>query len=143
MLVINLINQTTEPLSKWKKPIIKTLKKAYLYLKMPQKAIINVILVTESEIQNLNRTYRGIDRQTDVLSFENSDSLDELGDVFISLAHVKAQAQELNHSELREIAFLALHGFLHCLGYDHEDPQDEQAMIALQQAILSHTPYQR
>jgi probable rRNA maturation factor len=69
--------------------------------------------------------------------------LDELGDVFISLPHVTAQAQALNHSELREIAFLALHGFLHCLGYDHEESKDEQAMIALQQAILSLTPYQR
>ncbi|MDD3958531.1 MAG: rRNA maturation RNase YbeY [Candidatus Izemoplasmatales bacterium] len=143
MLVINLINQTMDPLSKWKRPIKKTLKTAYQYLKMPQKAIINIILVTEEEIHTLNRTYRGIDRATDVLSFENTDSLDELGDVFISLPHVKAQAQALNHSELREIAFLALHGFLHCLGYDHEEPKDEQVMIALQQAILSLTPYQR
>ncbi|MFA5290307.1 MAG: rRNA maturation RNase YbeY [Candidatus Izemoplasmatales bacterium] len=143
MLIINLINQTTEPLSKWKRPIKKTLKKAYQYLKMPQNAVINVILVTEEEIHTLNRTYRGIDRATDVLSFENTDSLDELGDVFISLPHVTAQAQALNHSELREIAFLALHGFLHCLGYDHEESKDEQAMIALQQAILSLTPYQR
>ena len=59
-----------------------------------------------------------------------------LGDIFICIPQMKRQAEEFGHSEKRELAFLAVHGILHLLGYDHMNEEDEKVMFALQELIL-------
>ena len=109
-----------------------------------RKGEVNIILVDNAYIRELNRTYRGQDKATDVLSFNLSDS-DEmteveddqmLGDVFISVEKAVEQAREYGHSLEREVAFLFVHGILHLLGYDHESPDEEKTMTARQNVIL-------
>ena len=102
---------------------------------------VNITIVSEDEIQRINRDFRGIDRVTDVLSFPAWDGNDEvadgfLGDIAICLKRAKEQATEYGHSLRREIAFLTVHGMLHILGYDHMTPEDERAMFPLQEEVL-------
>lgn len=142
MLKINIVNQY-DGVFRDTHPIKKTLHVAYRYLKIVDPMTINIILVENLEIQRLNRTYRQKDEVTDVLSFENTEGLSEIGDVFIAVDQAKTQAESYGHSLKREIAFLALHGFLHCLGYDHLTSIDEDEMFQLQDQILANTPYKR
>ena len=84
---------------------------------------VNIIFVDDSFIQNLNQKFRGKDYPTDVLSFP-FDVPEFLGEIYISLDTANRQAKEYKHSLTREIAFLAVHGLLHLLGYDHGDELD-------------------
>lgn len=103
------------------------------------------VLITDAEeIQSLNRNYRKIDRVTDVLTFpawEGEAILcpkDEyLGDIAICYERAQQQAQDYGHSLERELAFLAVHGALHLLGYDHMTPEDETTMQKKQEEILA------
>lgn len=104
----------------------------------------NVIIVDNEYIHNLNKEYRHIDRPTDVITFALEDYEDVkydgfrlLGDIYISLDKAKEQAIEYNHSFKREICFLAVHGFLHLLGYDHMEKQEEKIMFDKQEVILN------
>lgn len=112
--------------------------------------------VDNAEIHRLNKDYRGIDRPTDVLSFamqedgeeeleivfevEDEDEAvpftDMLGDIIISLEKAREQSEEYGHSLEREVGFLFVHGFLHLLGYDHQDEASEAEMVAKQEAVL-------
>lgn len=103
----------------------------------------SVIIVDNKRIHEINKLYRNIDRPTDVISFALEDYKDvefdnyrPLGDIYISIDKVKEQANEYGHSELRELAFLTIHGFLHLLGYDHMKKEDEEIMFARQELIL-------
>ena len=125
------------------------------YLKLPEETEMSVTFMDNAAIQVINRTYRGKDTPTDVISFameeEGEDELpiifdeaDEfelemprtLGDIMISIERAQEQAQEYGHSYDRELGFLALHGFLHINGYDHMTPEDEKEMFGLQKEIL-------
>jgi probable rRNA maturation factor len=117
---------------------------------------VALTFVNDDEIHSLNRDYRGIDRPTDVLSFAMQDEGEEeldivfevedeseadpisgmLGDIIISTERAKAQSEEYGHSLEREIGFLFVHGFLHLMGYDHQDEAAEAEMTAKQEAIL-------
>ena len=106
-------------------------------------AIFSVVFMEDEEIHEMNREYRGVDRVTDVISFAFEDNNDfvyndirMLGDIFICIPQMKRQAEEFGHSEKRELAFLAVHGILHLLGYDHMNEEDEKVMFALQELIL-------
>ncbi len=106
----------------------------------------NVILVNNEYIHELNRDYRHIDRPTDVITFALEDNKDFpgydvriLGDIYISLEKAHSQAVEYGHSFKREICFLAVHGFLHLLGYDHMEKEEEKVMFARQELILNET----
>ncbi len=104
----------------------------------------NVIIVDNEYIHELNRTYRKIDRETDVITFALEDEntiinpSDEriLGDIYISIDKAKAQAEEYGHSLLRELSFLAVHGFYHLLGYDHQTKEEEKIMFDKQEEVL-------
>ena len=92
--------------------------------------MFNVIIVDNPKIHEINKEYRGIDRETDVISFAleddktfNRTDFRILGDIYISLDKVISQSEEYGHSFKRELFFLALHGLLHLLGYDHEKSQ--------------------
>ncbi|WP_370589761.1 rRNA maturation RNase YbeY [Thermoactinomyces sp. CICC 10523] len=115
---------------------------------------VAVTIVDNEKIHQLNREYRGIDRPTDVLSFplwepDEEWVIDEeeeevmLGDIVISLPKAKEQAAEYGHTLARELGFLAVHGFLHLLGYDHETEQEEKEMFSRQEEILSRIGLQR
>ena len=107
---------------------------------------ITVALVSPEEIRDLNRTYRQVDVETDVLSFGMDDeqemlsppeSRPYLGDIAISLSRAVAQAQEYGHSVERECAYLTVHGVLHLLGHDHHDPGEQRRMRANEEAVLA------
>lgn len=106
---------------------------------------VTVWITNEDELHTLNRTYRNVDRSTDVLSFGSEDDDDfvappgeprHLGDVAISFGHVEQQAADYGHSRQRELCYLLTHGLLHLLGYDHEQPADAQRMRSREEAVL-------
>ena len=108
-----------------------------------ENVIFNVIIVDSEKIQEINKTYRGIDRVTDVISFALEDNEDIvyddfrlLGDIYICIDKIYSQAEEYGHSVLRELSFLTIHGFLHLLGYDHMNEEDEKIMFKRQEEIL-------
>ena len=103
----------------------------------------NVIFVDNKTIREINREYRHIDRETDVISFALEDNEELtfefgrlLGDIYISVQKMKEQAKEYGHSERRECAFLTIHGLLHLLGYDHMTKEEEEIMFKEQEMIL-------
>ncbi|MNM10101.1 Endoribonuclease YbeY [compost metagenome] len=116
---------------------------------------VDLTFVDNERIHELNREYRGIDRPTDVLSFalnesgedepeivyevedSSEDIPDMLGDIIISVTRAKEQAEEYGHSLERELGFLFVHGFLHLLGYDHQDEASEAEMMGKQEQVLS------
>ncbi|MGM0842003.1 MAG: rRNA maturation RNase YbeY [Bacillota bacterium] len=109
---------------------------------------VSVTFVTNERIQEINREYRQKDQPTDVISFALEELGEDeveivggqiprvLGDIIISIDRAKEQAEEYNHSFSRELGFLALHGFLHLLGYDHVEEMDEKKMFQRQKDIL-------
>ncbi|MFG6148482.1 rRNA maturation RNase YbeY [Halobacillus sp. B23F22_1] len=116
---------------------------------------LSITFVDNKEIQELNRNYRQKDNPTDVISFamqelgegevevQNEDLPVLLGDIVISVDKAKEQAEDYKHSLEREFAFLALHGFLHLLGYDHMNEEDEKKMFVRQEDILDEFGLQR
>ena len=107
-------------------------------------AIFNIIIVDNTYIHELNKNYRGIDRPTDVITFALEDDQESitydirvLGDIYISIDKAISQAEEYGHSLMRELAFLAVHGFLHLLKYDHMNEHDEKIMFSKQEEILN------
>lgn len=109
---------------------------------------VSLLLVDDAYIHQLNREYRGIDRPTDVLSFALREETGEephylpvpednlLGDIIISLETAARQAIEYGHSLDREMAYLAVHGCLHLLGYDHETEEEKRRMREKEEKIL-------
>lgn len=103
----------------------------------------NVVLVNKDMIHEINKTYRNVDRVTDVISFALEDNktieLDHrlLGDIYICIDKAYEQAKEYGHSFKRELSFLTIHGLLHLLGYDHMTDEEEKVMFEKQEEILS------
>ncbi len=108
------------------------------------KGIFNIIFVDSDKIRNINREYRHNDKVTDVISFaleDNKDIVYEdfrlLGDIYIAVDVAYDQANEYGHSREREICFLATHGLLHLLGYDHMNEDEEKKMFEKQEELLN------
>ena len=139
---IEIFNETDEEIKE-----LETVEKV-LYSAMEKEKLedtsFNLIIVDNNYIHELNKNYRGIDRETDVITFalEDEDSLVVgenvriLGDIYISIDRARSQAVDYGHSFLRELSFLAVHGFYHLLGYDHMKKEDEEIMFPLQEKIL-------
>lgn len=124
----------------------------------PYEAQVNVLLTDNEGIREYNREYRGIDRETDVLSFPNLDferpgeyEVEEdreadyfdpdtgeliMGDIIISVDKVEEQAKSYGHSMKREFAFLVAHSMLHLSGYDHMEEEEARVMEARQELAL-------
>ena len=116
---------------------------------------LGLVITTQERIQDLNRSYRGEDKPTDVLSFYMTSATGEingvesppfvappdgvchLGEVIISYPQAVLQAEEHRHSVNKEIAILIIHGVLHLLGFDHAETEEERQMKAREEAILS------
>jgi|AntRauTorckE6833_2_1112554.scaffolds.fasta_scaffold03059_6 probable rRNA maturation factor len=129
----NIINQCNE--ENYAPLLEKVMKKAFKMQKVSKKETLNIILVSNEKMQELNRNFRSVDRITDVLTFPNIID-GELGDVFIAPYAAMAQAKNYGHSFKRELAFLAVHGFLHALGFTHETEEKEMIMFNVQENIL-------
>lgn len=111
---------------------------------------ISITLTTPENIKNINKEYRNIDKETDVLSFPmfeqeeikkiiNSEQYlveDVLGDIVISVKKVQEQAIEYGHSFERELSYMLVHGFYHLMGYDHIKEEDKQKMRPKEEKIL-------
>ncbi|WP_096434608.1 rRNA maturation RNase YbeY [Alteribacter populi] len=147
---IDLIDETEE-LSEGHLHLVRNvLETAYDVKSVDAKTEVSVTFVDDLQIQELNRDYRNIDRATDVLSFALNEGEEEtvhydeaegeapelLGDIIISVQTAKAQAEEYGHTFERELGFLAVHGFLHLIGYDHQSEEEEIEMFELQEEIL-------
>lgn len=137
--------------------IKKTLKKAAKVYGNKKKLSVYIGMCTDEYIKQINKEHRNIDKETDVLSFplinwqspcewnslKYGEDIDpqtgytELGDIIISAETAKRQAEEFDHTVQREIAYLALHGFLHLLGYDHMNEEDKKVMRQKEENILS------
>ena len=132
------------------------------YENCPYEAEVSVTVVDDIEIKEINKTYRNIDKATDVLSFPmyeyetigDFENLNDsafnpesgellLGDIVISAEKVVAQAKEYGHSEEREFAFLLVHSMLHLLGYDHMEEEERLIMESKQKEILELNDYKR
>lgn len=125
---------------------------------------ISMILIDNSEIKSLNNQFRGIDRETDVLSFplinmDDEDGINNsgefnnlindnsavdmneeallLGDIALSLEKAEEQSIEYGHSFYREVAYLTVHSMLHLLGYDHMEEEEKKVMRGREEAIMS------
>ena len=139
-----------------KRLIKKVFEKA---VEMSENKVDNLMVglkfVSKEEIKELNKNIRGIDKVTDVLSFpmleikqgehlshfeseREPDGWLNLGDIALCVDKAKEQAKEYGNSYKREIAFLALHGFLHLLGYDHIEKEDEKKMMSLAENVLAN-----
>lgn len=140
---IEIFNETEEnlekELSELKELLVNVAKDEGL-----ENILFNVIIIDNSKIREINREYRNIDRETDVISFALEDdktfNLQEirvLGDIYISIDKARSQALEYGHSFKRELSFLAIHGFLHLLGYDHMEKEEEEIMFKKQEEVLS------
>lgn len=139
--MFDVINNTlleVEDIDKLKEYISFVVKKENI-----NNAIFNVVFVDNKEIRNLNKIYRKIDKETDVISFALEDvkgieteEFRVLGDIYISIEKAKEQSEIYNHSLYREICFLITHGILHLLGYDHMNEDDEKVMFSLQEKLL-------
>lgn len=119
---------------------------------------LGVLVADDAALHALNRDYRGVDAPTDVLSFGDDEADQDvpaafvrppgtpryLGDLAISYERVAAQAEEYGHSRARELSYLAVHGVLHLLGYDHErGPDDAAQMRAREEAVMEQLGLRR
>ncbi|SPF32620.1 Endoribonuclease YbeY [Candidatus Desulfosporosinus infrequens] len=119
----------------------------------PEEAEVSLMLVDDQRIHALNLEYRGVDRPTDVLSFALQEESEEepdsdyeddmLGDIVISAERAREQAAEYGHSFEREIVYLAVHGTLHLLGYDHEEEKDKQEMRSKEEEVMARAGLER
>ncbi len=108
----------------------------YLNDALKNEKTFSIVAMSNEEIHQINAEFRGVDRATDVLSFEEHLE-DYLGDILISIEKTKEQASEYGHSFERELLFLITHGFLHLNGYDHMSDEEEKEMFDLQRKLLS------
>jgi probable rRNA maturation factor len=124
--------------------------------------VAGVVIANDETVRDLNRTHRGLDETTDVLAFSNireglyygedrlaepagkdqefitpPQEVKEFGEIIVSYHQAARQAREAVHSVEKELATLLVHGMLHLLGYDHEDPDEEAEMAARQEAVLA------
>lgn len=140
---------------KYRATVRKVIKKAISHLSQSSQIELSVSFLSEEEIKSLNNAQRNVDSVTDVLSFpylqlqpfekvSNQGDADRnprtgdvlLGEIMICPLRAKQQAEEYGHSQRREIAFLALHGFLHLCGFDHVEQSQEEQMMATAESVL-------
>ena len=170
-MLVDIIDDQAYLGSGQEKLLHEVIEAAAKYLNLPEGIELDLSIVSNEEIQVLNRDYRGLDKPTDVLSFaltevtsefdvdfahlglteeaEETEDLEEtefedeedlpqhLGDIIISYPRALEQAQDYGHSLDRELAFLAVHGFLHLNGYDHQTEEEAQEMFKIQEEVLT------
>ena len=153
-MIIELIDETEVVKEEYQKLVEDVVSFASDYLHYPENRECCISFVSSERIREINRDFRNIDKVTDVISFALDDEEEDMdpiknfmasdenfvtsiGDIIISVDRAKEQAEEYGHSLERELGFLALHGFLHLNGYDHQTEEEEKEMIGLQTEILT------
>jgi probable rRNA maturation factor len=147
-LLIDCIDETEKLTEEQMLEIERVINFAAKKQNVEEHSEVSVTFVSNERIQEINREYRDKDKPTDVISFA-MEELGEgevemvgaemprvLGDIIISIPKAIEQAEEYGHSFLRELGFLAVHGFLHLLGFDHMTEEEEKEMFTLQKEIL-------
>lgn len=147
-LMIDLVDETDQLSVEQMEDIEKLLNFAAEKENVEDGSEVSVTFVSNERIHEINREYRDKDAPTDVISFA-MEELGEgeielkgeelprvLGDIIISIQKAEEQAQEYGHSFIRELGFLSVHGFLHLLGYDHMEKEEEEKMFTRQKEIL-------
>lgn len=144
--------------SEYEETIKKVLEKCFKEEHLENsKLYVSITLTTPENIHKINKEYRNVDKETDVLSFPmfEKNELDEkiknnkfenedvLGDIVISIEKVKGQAQEYGHSFEREFAYMLVHGFYHLMGYDHIKEEDKVIMRPKEEKILNELGIRR
>jgi probable rRNA maturation factor len=147
-LEIDFIDETNEIAEKAQQLVESILQFAAKKEEIQEGTELSVTFVDNKRIQEINKEYRNKDSATDVISFALEEMGEDeveiigaemprmLGDIIISIERTKEQAEEYGHSFDRELGFLALHGFLHLLGFDHMNEEDEKVMFSKQKEIL-------
>jgi probable rRNA maturation factor len=128
----------------WEQRLTAGVEKALLCGGGTADAEVALLLTSDARLRELNHSYRGIDEATDVLSFALTESEEPdcpesrraLGDIVISVPRAHRQAAEYGHSLERELVFLAVHGMLHLLGYDHQTETERAAMRLLEERVM-------
>ena len=138
--------------------IKKVLEQCFKEEKLEQsKLYVSITLTTPDNIHKINKQYRDVDRETDVLSFpmfekeeleskinsQNFEHEDILGDIVISIDRVKEQAKEYGHGFEREFAYMIVHGFYHLMGYDHIEEADKKIMRPKEEKVLTELKIER
>ena len=147
-LLIDIVDETGSVSEELLKEVENLLQFAAEREGVQDQAEVSVTIVSNDDIHQINKEYRGKDAPTDVISFaleEEGEGEVEivgaemppvLGDIIISADRTREQAEEYNHSFKRELGFLAVHGFLHLLGYDHMTKEEEEEMFTKQKELL-------
>lgn len=148
ILNIDFLDETNEVKEEYIALVEKLLQHAAKVENIEEGSEVSITFVTNEAIHEINREYRDKDQPTDVISFAleemgegeikiiGEDIPRVLGDIIISTDRTREQAEEYGHSFERELGFLAVHGFLHLLGYDHMTEEDEKEMFGKQDEIL-------
>ena len=138
--------------SEYEKTIKKVIETCFKEEKLENsKLYISITLTTPSKIRKINKEYRNVDKETDVLSFpmfekneleemiknNHFEHEDVLGDIVISIERVKGQAMEYGHGFEREFAYMLVHGFYHLMGYDHIEENDKIIMRGKEENVLN------
>lgn len=154
-LLIDYLDETEKLTEKDIATVMELLNLAAKHEEVEADSEVSVTFVSNEKIQEINREYRDKDQPTDVISFAMEElgegemelsGLDMprvLGDIIISVQRAEEQAAEYGHSFHRELGFLAVHGFLHLLGYDHMTEAEEKIMFARQKDILDEYGLER
>ena len=128
--------------------LTKVMDKCFEEENLQEKSLyVNIVLTNPENIRKINKEHRNIDKETDVLSFPMFEkeelkqrkelNKDVLGDIVISIEKVKEQAEEYGHGFERELAYMAVHGFYHLMGYDHMNEVDKSKMREKEENILN------
>ena len=148
ILTIDLMDETNEVNEEAQQLVESVLQFAAKKEGIEEGTELSVTFVDNERIREINKEYRDKDSATDVISFALEEMGEDeveivgaemprmLGDIIISIERTREQAEEYGHSFDRELGFLALHGFLHLLGYDHMNAEDEKVMFSRQREIL-------
>ncbi|MEY9868359.1 putative rRNA maturation factor [Peribacillus sp. B2I2] len=148
ILAIDLMDETNEVTEEAQRLVESILQFAAKKENIEKDTELSVTFVDNERIREINKEYRHKDSATDVISFALEEMGEDeveivgaemprmLGDIIISIERTKEQAEEYGHSFDRELGFLALHGFLHLLGFDHMNEDDEKVMFTKQKEIL-------
>ena len=148
ILTIDILDETEQVTEQQQELVTKLLEFAAIQEKVTEGSEVSITFVDNERIHEINKEYRQKDAPTDVISFameemgegeieiKGSDVPAVLGDIIISIDRMREQADEYGHSNERELGFLAIHGFLHLLGYDHMNEEDEKVMFSRQKELL-------
>jgi probable rRNA maturation factor len=140
--VITLIENVALPSREDGKVLENSVKAVFERKKQIQEVDLSIVIDNEDSVRKLNKQYLGINKPTDVLSFEANEIDPEtgvkyIGDIIISLDQAKRQAEKSNHPLIAELQLLTVHGTLHLLGHDHAGEEEKRVMWAIQKEILT------